>query len=62
MITKLDLEIKYHKETGNAVGNLKIIGSGKNRKAYFKWIEEKYLEHLNDEVNIKNLFNEAISN
>ena len=52
MITKTELKILFHQETGLE------ISDEDNSLRYYKWVEEKLLEKLNEEKQVENLFNE----
>ena len=42
MITEKDLHLEYRRDTGNEADPYTVSG-------YYKWIEEKYLERLNQQ-------------
>lgn len=53
-ITKLDLVLKYKQETGHNV-SLKFEERIEPH-SYHKWLEDKYLENINQEKEVNELF------
>ena len=56
MKTKLDLILSYNKETG--IGLFPLSKSKRKDADYLNWLEDKYLEKLNEEESINSLFNQ----
>ena len=57
MKTKKDLYIQFHNETGNEVRDDLF---DRYKQQYYDWLEERYLERINEEEAINNLFSQNI--
>ena len=56
MITQLDLKVLFHKETGFTISDNDLKARNNRSRMYYKWVEEKLLEKMNEEKQIENLF------
>lgn len=52
MTTKQDLYLQFHNETGHLVENYK--------KEYYQWLEDRYLERINEEEKLREFHNSWI--
>lgn len=54
-ITEFDIRKQYNQETGIGIGSFGLNNKEKD-EYYYKWVEEKYIEKLNQEIEMNNLF------
>jgi hypothetical protein len=54
-VTSVDLYMQYHKDTGNVLD----VDNRFSRQSYVRYLEEKYLEKLNEEKEREELFNQT---
>ena len=53
-VTQRELFLQYHRETGNYANETNLI-------PYYEWLEERYLERLNEEKELNDKLTEFMS-
>lgn len=57
--TQTDLRLQFHSETAMKVEDSTL--RKENRKEYIEWLEEKYLERINEDIELNKWLDSFIS-